>query len=220
MWNNDPNCPFKECDKITCDYMGVKPEDGVMQCPTQIYNKCQSDIQFEVEEAFNELLNMIQKHNEKEREQIMKNKYKCGICGTGHENLDDYIKCVTSCAEELKQKEEAEAKQKRIEEVNAALSKVKAVKAYYQEQLDIFKEKYPEEYRLNFFNEGVNECPYDCKGMSDDNQSDSTSTTRQLKINGKPVTRVRFHGKDVALDKPLKDLDPEAEFILKLLGIL
>ena len=63
MWNNDSNCPFKECDKITCDYMGVKPEDGVMQCPTQIYNKCQSDIQFTAEDKviINETLNMLTK---------------------------------------------------------------------------------------------------------------------------------------------------------------
>jgi hypothetical protein len=43
-------CPFKECNNITCDYMGVEPEDGIMQCPTQIFNKCQSDIEFTEED--------------------------------------------------------------------------------------------------------------------------------------------------------------------------
>lgn len=43
-------CPFKECGNITCDFMGVKPEDGIMQCPTQIFNKCQCDIAFNEED--------------------------------------------------------------------------------------------------------------------------------------------------------------------------
>ena len=125
--------------------------------------------------------------------------YKCAICKTEHNDLNDYMKCVASCGAALKQREEAEKKRKRLEEVNAALSKVKAAKAYYQEQLDIFKEKYPEEYKLNFFNEGVNECPYDCKGFAKDEDFDT----------------------DKNMDKPL-DLfnDPEVRYIAKLLGIL
>ena len=136
----------------------------------------------------------------------MTDKYVCGLCGTTHYDLDDYLNCVARCGKELKQREEAEKKRKRLEEVNAAISKLKAAKNYYQEQLDDFREKYPEEYRLNFFNEGVNECPYDCKGFTED--EDDFSKT----IN------VQYNEKDVASEKLCKD--HEAEFILKLLGIL
>lgn len=35
-------CPVKEILKnCCCDFMGVKPEEDAMQCPTEIYNRCQ-----------------------------------------------------------------------------------------------------------------------------------------------------------------------------------
>ena len=76
--------------------------------------------------------------------------YVCGICGTSYYDLDSYMKCVTKCGSELKAQKEAEEKQKRMEEVNAALNKVKQAKAYYEEQMALFEEKYPEEYKMNF----------------------------------------------------------------------
>ena len=44
------NCPFGECKDIVCDFMGVKHEGPVIQCPTQIFNKCQGDIKFQEED--------------------------------------------------------------------------------------------------------------------------------------------------------------------------
>ena len=43
--NYNFECPFGKCGYITCDFMGIKNEDNVVQCPTQIFNKCQSDIE-------------------------------------------------------------------------------------------------------------------------------------------------------------------------------
>ena len=76
--------------------------------------------------------------------------YTCGICGTQYTKLDNYVKCVTKCGAELKAVREEEAKKKRLEEINMALNKVKQAKSYYEEQLALFAEKYPEEYMLNF----------------------------------------------------------------------
>lgn len=38
-------CPFKEYlgKNLICDYMGIKYQDKVLQCPTEIFNKCQND---------------------------------------------------------------------------------------------------------------------------------------------------------------------------------
>ena len=38
-------CPFKEYlnNNLVCDYGGLKYEKGILQCPTEIFNKCQAD---------------------------------------------------------------------------------------------------------------------------------------------------------------------------------
>lgn len=39
-------CPFEKERKdgtMVCDYMGCKPVDGLKQCPTEIFNRCQAD---------------------------------------------------------------------------------------------------------------------------------------------------------------------------------
>ena len=39
-------CPFEselQAGTMVCDYMGCKPPVGVKQCPTNIFNRCQSD---------------------------------------------------------------------------------------------------------------------------------------------------------------------------------
>ena len=73
-------------------------------------------------------------------------KYTCGICGKEHTYLDDYLKCVANCGEAIK----LEENKKRMEEMNIEINRVKQAKKYYEEQLANFKEKYPEEYKLNF----------------------------------------------------------------------
>ena len=92
----------------------------------------------------------------------MKKQYVCSICENSYDSLETYLKCVSTCGAKL-QKERDEAV-KRAEEVNAALNKVKAAKSYYEEQLKDFKEKYPEEYYLNFSSSDDCDdwCDFDC----------------------------------------------------------
>lgn len=117
--------------------------------------------------------------------------YTCGVCGTEHVNVNDYAICVSKCVEELKQKQEAEKKRKRLEEVNAALNKLKAAKAYYEEQLDIFKEKYPEEYKLNF---GAIDTEEDVNLKKKESKRSTISIGDSVK--NKPINRVIINGKD------------------------
>lgn len=59
--NFNCECPFGECENVVCDFMGIKHEEPVIQCPIQIFNKCQSDIALSkedipiIEEAWRQL---------------------------------------------------------------------------------------------------------------------------------------------------------------------
>lgn len=47
-------CPFKEqieLGSLVCDFGGVCHEPGVVQCPTEIFNKCQMGNLLELAEA-------------------------------------------------------------------------------------------------------------------------------------------------------------------------
>lgn len=79
------------------------------------------------------------------------NEFKCSICGQVMDNLDDYVTHVKDCVD----REKAEQSRKYLEEVNAAIKKVKTAKSYYEECLNEFKDKYPKEYELNFANESA-----------------------------------------------------------------
>ena len=156
----DDKCPFKGYKNMACDFIGIKHEDGSMQCPTQIFNKCMG---CQEATSFNEDdQKIIEKTLNKLKQEGSKTMYTCEICKREYDSVWEYAACVSKCSEKLKKKEEA----KRLEEANAALNKVKQAKAHYQEQLDNFKKKYPTEYKMYLFNnDGVNECPYDCKGF-------------------------------------------------------
>ncbi len=78
--------------------------------------------------------------------------FKCSICGREYDNVNDFLKCVTNCAADVKRKEKEESEQ-RLAEINAAINGVKQAKAYYDQKLKEFKEKYPKEYELNFRND-------------------------------------------------------------------
>ena len=79
------------------------------------------------------------------------NEFKCSICGQVMDNLDDYVTHVKECVD----REKAEQSRKYLEEVNAAIKKVKTAKSYYEKCLNEFKYKYPKEYELNFANESA-----------------------------------------------------------------
>lgn len=147
-------------------------------------------------------------------------KYVCGICEKGYEDLEEYLKCVSSCGETLKANKKKEEEKKRLEEINAALNRIKQAKAYYEEQLDKFKEKYPEEYELNF---GKAECvcPSDCKGFEENTKSETIELSYKDDGKGKPKMKAKINGKDIGTDTLDKLFDdPETKYIAKLLGIL
>ena len=147
--------------------------------------------------------------------------YVCGICGTSYYDLDSYMKCVTKCGSELKAQKEAEEKQKRMEEVNAALNKVKQAKAYYEEQMALFEEKYPEEYKMNFGARDTerNALEDDLGDWLADLSSDKkpSITTVSYEDNGKDKPTIKVNGK--ITDKNLAD-DPETRWIARMLGLV
>lgn len=79
------------------------------------------------------------------------NVYVCGFCGKAFANdIDGYVRHVAKCGSKLKTLKENEEKEKYLEEVNAAINRVKEAEKYYKDCLAEFKEKYPKEYKLNF----------------------------------------------------------------------
>ena len=150
----------------------------------------------------------------------MKN-YVCGICGSEYESLDAYLECVAKCGETLKAEQKAEAEKKRLEEVNAAINRVKEAKKYYEEQLAKFKKEYPTEYELNF---GKTEsvCPHDCKGnIEPETKAETIELTYEDNGKDKPKLSAKVNGKRVD-EKTLDNLfsDPDTRYIAKMLGLL
>ena len=156
----------------------------------------------------------------------MNKKYVCGICEKEHVDLVQYMKCVSTCGEKLKKEQEEIELKKRAEELNIAISKVKAARSYYEQQLNEFKEKYPEEYELNF-GKHVCSCDDSCSCKS---ESDLTQPEEQFKDisisyvdNGKdkPQLSAKVNGTKVdenSLSKLFKD--PDTQYIARMLGIL
>ena len=144
--------------------------------------------------------------------------YVCNICGKVYYDVDSYFNCVSNCCKEVKES----AKQKRLEEINAALNKVKQAKAYYEEQLDLFKTKHPEEYNYNF---GT----VQSSDAEDDDSNDwlaefdkvPKGITISVENDGKGKPTIKANGKAVS-DEFTKDLfnDPEMQFIGKMLGLI
>ena len=82
----------------------------------------------------------------------------CDICGKTIDGLDEYVAHVKECGAKEKAKMKAEQDKKYLEEVNTALSKVKAAKEYYDTCLKEFEGKYPKEYKLNFGTRDTEDC--------------------------------------------------------------
>jgi DNA repair exonuclease SbcCD ATPase subunit len=174
----------------------------------------------------------------------MENKYVCSICGKTHYDLEEYVDCVTRCSEKLKEYEEKEKEQKRLQEMNAALNKVKQAKEYYEQQLNEFEEKYPEEYKLNFAKEyDTQDCDNECGDSVGDDKCDKCDVCDGKCLyetkdedaekpdffeflykdegNGKPEMSAKINGKKVsddAIQKLFKD--PDTKYLAQLLGIL
>lgn len=141
-------------------------------------------------------------------------RYTCGICGKEHIGLDAYLECVTKCGEKLKKEREDEKAKKYLEEVNVALNGVKQAKIYYEQKLKEFKERYPEEYKLNF--EGI--------ATNEKNASKTESVEFSYKDDGKgkPKISAKVNGEEIKEKDILSKLesDPDVKFIAELLGIL
>lgn len=138
--------------------------------------------------------------------------YTCGICGQNFDDVLDYAAHVSKCAERVKKNEEAKKAQKRMEEINAALNRVKEAKKYFEDQLDQFKEKYPEEYDLNFG---------DKKKITVDKtepKADSVKVLYSKRNDEEPQIRAKVNGKDVKPEELFAD--PDVKHLAELLGIL
>ena len=145
--------------------------------------------------------------------------YKCSICGNEYKSLDEYMKCVASCGAKLKEKEEAEEAQKRLEEINAALNRVKEAKRYFEDQLAQFKEKYPVEYDLNFGTPNGKKTVNDSEKVKKENYNpESVSISYEKKNDEKPDIRAKVNGKDITFEELISDSD--VTDLCKLLGIL
>lgn len=147
--------------------------------------------------------------------------YICSLCGRTHYDLDDYLKDVTRCGAELKAREEEEKNKKRLAEINAAINGVKQAKAYYEEQLAKFKEKYPEEYKLNFVYGDTEKCGCESESTLAKKSTKPKITTISYEDNGKDEPTLKVNGKE-AEDASLKTLfnDPEIQHLAKLLGMI
>lgn len=153
-------------------------------------------------------------------------KYKCSICGKAYDDLGLYMKCVNKCGCNLEQrlkKEKELEEQKRREEINAALNRIKEAKNYYEQKLIEFKEKYPEEYKMNFGNTN-------CTLTQEAKQDTISKTTPKAECvefaystdgNGTPQLVAKVNGKEVD-EQELSQLiqDPSVRNIARLFGLL
>ena len=145
--------------------------------------------------------------------------YKCAICGNEYNGLDEYMECVKQCGAKLKEKEEAEKTQKRMEEINAALNRVKQAKTYFENQLAQFKEKYPVEYDLNFGDKKKKVDTDKSEKVKKENYNpESVSISYKKKNDEDPDIHAKVNGKDVALEELLSD--PDVKHLAEVLGFL
>lgn len=98
------------------------------------------------------------------------NEFKCDICGNTVNGLDSYVEHVKICADAKKARLKAKKEKEYLDQLNAAINKVKQAKAYYRDCLKEFGEKYPKEYEVNFG--GCNCEDHSCK-------ADKTTPTDQ-----------------------------------------
>lgn len=90
----------------------------------------------------------------------------CSICGKKYDELNDYMRCVSSCYDKVQKKEELEKQKKRMEEINSYIKDIKSLRHRLDVLKSEFYRKYPKEYELNFgevtCSENKNEYNNDC----------------------------------------------------------
>ena len=148
----------------------------------------------------------------------MNEKYVCGICGTEYTVLNLYLDCVSQCGEKAKKEREEAENKKRLNELNIALHDVKQAKEYYEQRLEEFKEKYPEEYELNFASEG---CHGDCKCKSNEKDSPKKIEVKMTNDGKESKIDAKVNGEKVN-DDSIKKLfdDPQIKYLSRMLGLI
>lgn len=163
--------------------------------------------------------------------------YVCGICGKEYDNFVPYMECVSKCGEILLQEQKEAERQKRMEEVNAYINRIKEAEKYLKEIKEEFEKKYPREYSLNFDLNAVScdTCKSrDCEKITvksgldkDKNANEKDLSSRSIAISvindgkGEPKVDARVNGQKVdddTLSKLFKD--PGTRYISKLLEIM
>lgn len=160
-------------------------------------------------------------------------KFVCSVCGKEHEDLTSYMNCVNFCAGNLL-KEQERIREEYLENMNAALNRVKSAEEYYKDQLRTFMNEYPDEYKKHFGSEktssekdinnsnnktDVPDVLNDFNWLDELNDIVFSSITDK---DGSVKTNTMINGKDVDSDKALKKLksNPETQHIAKLLDLI
>jgi uncharacterized C2H2 Zn-finger protein len=78
--------------------------------------------------------------------------FKCSICGMEFSNVDEYVTHISKCAEQYKVKEskKKEEELKKAREVNSYIETIQRWEKITNDCKKEFKEKYPNEYDMNF----------------------------------------------------------------------
>ena len=93
--------------------------------------------------------------------------FKCEFCGKEFNDVDEYVKHITSCAEKYKAKkaEEDKAQMEKSRAVNEYVESIKAIQKALDDKKAEFKSKFPFEYDMNFndnsFYGKINDKSYD-----------------------------------------------------------
>ena len=150
-------------------------------------------------------------------------KFTCSICGSSYDELEDYLKCVSECGNELKEEMEFAAKEAYKTELNAAINKVKEAEKYYKDTLANFKEKYPEEYSFNFEKKKTEKVD-ESKEVRNERPNNIEDFWSMMKIfdDGDGSPKVEYVAKDkpkveTTMDELLKN--PEVKDFMEILGI-
>ena len=143
----------------------------------------------------------------------MNKTFKCSICGKEFTDVTNYVSHVSKCAEDYKKKET-----ENLQKLNEDLNRVKAAKAYYEDQLSKFKENYPEAYKLNF-GELTKSNLASSKNIMNTAKRPSGVSNMDVTINGQKIPDEVV---EEALTETMDELkgDPFVHHMLKVLNLL
>lgn len=122
--------------------------------------------------------------------------YKCNICGTIYENIQEYADCVVKCANKAKVNEEQQVYEKFL-----------AIENGYNKAKKLLKEKYPEKYSKHF-------APVDNEKSAED-----PVKRKDVRIYHDPKgTKATVNGKEVKPEELSKD--PALNYVMEFMKLL